>query len=54
MGRHRPVDVAPHGFEFLGGLLPMLAVGSAAPDGPLAFELRSPSGSLLLAHDADG
>lgn len=49
-----PADVAPHGFEFLGGLLPMLAAGGAKPDEPLAFELRSPAGSLLLAHDASG
>lgn len=47
-------DLAPHGFEFLGGLLPMLAAGGAVPAGHLSFELRSPRGSLFLEHAGTG
>lgn len=49
-----PTDVAPHGFEFLGGLLPMLAAGGTPPAGPLTFELRTPNGSLVLHHGPAG
>ena len=49
-----PGDIAPHGFEFLGGLLPMLSAGGAAPPSPLAFDLASPHGSLVLEHAGEG
>jgi uncharacterized protein (TIGR03083 family) len=49
-----PTDVAPHGFEFLGGLLPMLAAAGAQPDWPLAFQLQTASGSLVLDAGPDG
>lgn len=52
--RHElPADIAPHGFELHGGLLPMLSAAADPPQGPLAFELRSPTGSLVLQHDGD-
>ena len=49
-----PADIAPHGFEFLGGLLPMLSGAGQPPGSPLAFELRSPGGSLVLEHAGEG
>lgn len=47
-------DVARNGFEFLGGLLPMLAAAAAGPAEPLAFELRAPAGALVLEHTGEG
>ncbi len=48
-----PDDVSSNGFEFLGGLLPMLAGAVAGPAEPLAFELRSPAGALVLEHGGE-
>jgi len=49
-----PADIAPHGFEFHGGLLPMLSAAGDPPQRPLAFALRSPAASLVLEHRGDG
>lgn len=46
-------DIAPGGFEFLGGLLPMLSAGGKTPDQSLAFELTTPAGSLVLEHSGE-
>jgi uncharacterized protein (TIGR03083 family) len=49
-----PADIAPHGFEFLGGLLPMLAATGAPPNGQFAFHLQASSGSLVLEAGPSG
>jgi hypothetical protein len=43
-----PAEIASHGFEFLGGLLPMLASAGAPPRRSMAFRLDSSCGSLVL------
>jgi uncharacterized protein (TIGR03083 family) len=49
-----PDDIAPIGFGFSAGLLPMLAGGGAVPTGPLGFELVTPEATLVFEHTGDG